>query len=510
MNFDLTALRTRFLAWYNSLQKGQRRNLWIAVVVFLGAVIALSIMFNNPNYVVVFSNLDAKSAGQITQKLSQSKIPYELQGTSILVPAAQADQVRVDMAMAGLPATGNIDYTSIFSSGNLLGMSSQQLTLEELSVLQQRIAQSIDTINGINNSIVTIVPQQQQSFLLNTSAGAAKATVALSLAPSVLLSPQQVFGIQELVANSVQGLTAANVAVVDQNGNDLSANGGNSATTGGTSAVNQDLAMQQQLEQSIQSQLQASLSQMVGSGNVQVIVHAAVTFNQVTQQKHQVTTGPILSTQTSQTSSTGATSGTAAGIAGQATQNPNITTYGTTGTGNGGSSASKSGTTNYDNNYTNTSTTYDPMQINGYSVSVLINSKVMPLTNQLKTAIQSYVTNAVGQRGTTPIPASVSIAAVPFTNQVVVPPAPSFFSTPTGIASIAGGALLLIVLFLLWRRSRNRQKMTDDALGSLTAASSANAPSEAEEVSLTKQLQEMALRRPEAFAGLLRSWISED
>jgi flagellar M-ring protein FliF len=150
------------------------------------------------------------------------------------------------------------------------------------------------------------------------------------------------------------------------------------------------------------------------------------------------------------------------------------------------------------------------MQINGYSVSVLINSKVMPLTNQLKTAIQSYVTNAVGQRGTTPIPASVSIAAVPFTNQVVVPPAPSFFSTPTGIASIAGGALLLIVLFLLWRRSRNRQKMTDDALGSLTAASSANAPSEAEEVSLTKQLQEMALRRPEAFAGLLRSWISED
>lgn len=512
MNFDIAAWRTQLRSFYEGLEKKQRRNLWFILVFFLATVVALTLFFSNPNYQVVFSNLDAKSAGEITQKLDQLKIPYQLQGTNVLVPASQADQVRVDMAMQGLPSSGTVDYSQIFQQSSVFSLSSQELNLEELSVLQQRIAQSIDLINGIQSSEVTVVPAQQSSFLVSSTNSSAKATVVLTLGAGSALTPQQVFGIQQLVAHSVQGLNSADVVVVDQNGNDLASSASsNSTMAGGSSLATSELAMQQQLEQAAQTQLQSSLSQMVGLGNVQVIVHASVTFNQVTRNQHQVTAGPPLSAQASQQSSTGASTATTGGTAGQATQNPNIVTYGSTGTGNGGSSSSRSSTTNYDNNYVNTSTTYDPMQVNGYTVSVLINSKAMTLTPSLRSAIQSYVLTAIGQRGTTVKAPSVTVLSAPFTSAVTVPATTSsFLGGPLGIGGAVALLLAVGAISLVWLRSRNKKRVTKDALGSLSAAAMASPPPEPEEVTLTKQLQEMALRRPESFAGLVRSWISEE
>ncbi len=512
MNFDIASLRARWQSFYESLEKKQRRNLWLILAFFLATVVALTLFFSNPNYQVVFSNLDAKSAGEITQKLDQLKIPYQLQGTNVLVPAQQADQVRVDMAMQGLPSSGTVDYSQIFQQSSVFSLSSQELNLEQLSVLQQRIAQSIDLINGIASAEVTVVPAQQSSFLVSSANSSAKATVVLTLGAGAALTPQQVYGIQQLVAHSVQGLNSADVVVVDQNGNDLSSSASSNATTaGGSSLASQELAMQQQLEQAAQTQLQGSLAQMVGSGNVQVIVHASVTFNQVTRQQHQVTAGPPLSAQASQQSSTGASTAATGGVAGQATQNPNIVTYGSAGTGNGGSSSSRSSTTNYDNNYVNTSTTYDPMQVNGYTVSVLINSKAMVLTPSLRSAIQSYVLTAIGQRGTTVKAPSVTVLSAPFTTALTVPAtSSSLLGGPLGIGGAAALLLAVGAVSIAWLRSRNKRRVTTSALGSLSAAAMASPPPEPEEVTLTKQLQEMALRRPESFAGLVRAWISEE
>ncbi len=494
--------------YYTNLNKRQKRNLWLIAIFFVATVAILTAFLINPRYQVVFYNLDAKSAGQITAQLEQQKIPYQLQGNNILVPAAMADKVRIDMAMAGLPSTGNIDYSSIFQQSNMFGMTSQELNLQVLNVLEQRLAQTISSINGIEATQVNIVMPQQQSFLVQQNSGNAKASVLLNIAPGYVLSPQQVAGIQQLVAHSVQGLSASNVSVVDQNGNPLnsSSNGtsGISGSLGGQ--VTNQLSLENALEQNLASQIKTSLGNIVGTSNVAVVVHANLSINNVTQQKHQVTPGPALSNQSSSNTTSG-TSGTG-GVAGQATQNPNLPNYATTGTGTGGSS-SKSSTTNYDNNYVNTTTQFDPLQINGYTVSVLINSNAIKMNPKLQSSIQSYVQTAIGQAGNAKA-TNITILSEPFAVQTNTLPSAPWYTSPFVLGGI--GVLLvggvLIWFFLRSRRQRNR--VTTDAIESLSVASLSHPAQESEESKITNELKELAARRPDAFASLIRTWISED
>ncbi|MHB1627328.1 MAG: flagellar basal-body MS-ring/collar protein FliF [Bacilli bacterium] len=509
MNPTFAAWLKRLRTYYEGLESRQRRNLLLIAAVGIVTALVLSLVFLNPDYQVVFANLGAKSAGQITQKLQQMKIPYELQGNTILVPAAQADQVRIDMAMVGLPASGTVEYSTIFQQGSLLGMTSQELNLQVLGVLEQRIGQSIQSINGIENAQVNIVMPQSQTFLDPTANLGAKASVVLTVGPGMTLTSGQIFGVQQLVSHAVQGLSPQNVSIVDQYGNALSNSGTVGASAGLASQLQTELNLQQQLQTSLASQLQASLVKLVGPGNVQVVVHANVTFNRETQQKHIVSPGPALSSQTSSQSSTGG--GTVGGIAGQATQNANAPTYGTTGAG-GGSSSNRSATTNYDNSYTNTATTFDPIQLKGYTVSVMVNSAAVPLTARLSREIQSYVLTAAGQRATGAAAPSVTVLGIPFAPVAAIGGATgTFFGSPLGIGAIAlllaAGGVAAAVLVL---RRRNRKQATDEALDSLSLASLVNMPSEPQDVAVSRQLKELASRRPEAFASLVRSWLSQE
>jgi len=330
------------------------------------------------------------------------------------------------------------------------------------------------------------------------------------------LDASQVGGIAQLVAHSVQGLSADAVTVVDQYGNDLSTVASSAGSQGGgvSGPAAQQLALQMQIEQTLQNQLQSSLVNMVGGGNVSVIVHANVNFNQVASQSHVVQAGPPLSAQTSSNSSTGGGSATggAGGVAGQATQNSNLVTYGSTGGAGQSSSSERTATTNYDNSYKDTTVTGQPMQVQGYTVSILVNSRAVTLTNALKQSLQSYVLTAIGERGTTALSPTVTVLGMPFvtTTGVTSGAATSF---PGGLAGLAVVAALLLGAggaVLVGRRSRRRQQLTSEAIDSLSRASLANSQEESPEAVIARQLKDLALRRPEAFAALLRSWLTEE
>ena len=508
MNQMVQKYLSQLKAYYTNLNKQQKRNMWLIGIIFLATVVILVVFFMKPNYQVVFYNLDAKSAGQITAQLDQQKVPYQLQGNNILIPASMADKVRLEMAMAGLPSTGNIDYSSIFQQNSLFGMTSQELNLQVLNVLEQRLAQTISSINGIEGAQVNIVMPQQQSFLIQQNSANAKASVLLSIAPGYVLSSQQVSGIQQLVAHSVQGLNASNVSVVDQNGNDLTNNAGNANSVSGSLSgqLTNQLSVQSAVEQNLASQIKSSLANIVGASNVAVVVHANVSIISVSQQKHQVTSGVILSNQSS--SSTTGASGTG-GVAGQATQNPNLPNYAATGTGTGTGSSSKNSTTNYDNNYTNTTTQFDPLQISGYTVSVLINSNAITMTPKLLSSIRSYVQTSIGQVGTAKA-ANITIMSQPFaTTNLTVPVAP-WYTSPLVLAGlgilVVGGVLVWLVL-----RSRSqRARVTSQGIESLSVASLSNPVPESQESIVSNELKELASRRPDAFASLVRTWLSED
>lgn len=509
MNETLRGAWTRVTDRWKLVSPNTKRISIVLAVALVAAFSAIAWIASRPHYVMVMSGLDNKSLGQVQTQLQTLKIPDQIQGSSILVPASQADQARVQLSMAGLPQSGYIGYAGV---GTSIGMTQDQFNIQVLDALQQSLNATISSINGVESAQVHIVMPQQQLFVTQPSTDA-KASVFVTLGNGVQLSSQQVAGIQQLVAHAVQGLTISNVTVVDQTGQTLSGVGGSASSAVGTAST--ELGMREKLESDMTQKLTNGLQQIVGLGNAVVVVHANVTFNQVSSKSHTLVNAPgstdgfITSSQVnkSQSSSGG---GQAGGPAGQAGSNPNSpTSYASNATGlNNSTSSQTDSTTNYAHSYQNQQTTADPMQISGYSVGVFLNKNNTSITPAELKQIKSFVTSVIGPssaQGTN----NVTVNSVAF-NQT--PPA-TLQSPQSNYLLYGAGALVLLIFgggLLMWRR-RNSQTATTEVVARVQDSYD----HELEELPLTEdemlrnQLVGMARQRPDDFASLLRSWLSD-
>ncbi|RIV29421.1 flagellar M-ring protein FliF [Alicyclobacillaceae bacterium I2511] len=483
----------------------QRRNLGIVVGAGVACVIVILWMFLRPHYVTVFTGLDDKSMGQVETQLQTLKIPSRMTGSSIEVPASQADTARVQLAMAGLPTSGYIGYSSV---SNSMGMTQDQFNIQVLDALQQSLNETIQSINGIESAQVHIVMPTQQLFVSQPT-DTAKASVFVQLGSGVVLSAAQVAGIQQLVAHSVTGLSLQSVTVIDQNGVDLSSSA-NSASLQGAAA--NELSVKQQLEQNLNSQLTQGLTRIVGPGNAVVMVHANVTFNRVQSNSHVVqpaagqSTGlPSSSSVTrSSSNSTGSAPG---GIPGQSGTNPNLPTYGGTVGGGGSTTSSQSqANTTYDNSWTNTQTISDPMQIQGVTVGVFLNAMDPNLSASMVSQIQSFVANAVGLKTGTGANNNITVVKIPFSTGNTPTKSGILLSSAWLWAALAG-VLLMTVGGVYWRRKRRTARL---GMETVTALPPLEEFPVSPETQMREELGRLAQHRPEEFASLLRSWLSQD
>lgn len=512
MNETLRGVWTRIIQRWNALSANQRRNLTVALAAVIAAVIAIAWIVSRPNYVTVLSGLDDKSLGEVQSKLTDLKIPAEINGSSVEVPSSDANTARVQLAMAGLPETGYIGYSGITTS---IGETSDQFNIQVLDALQQSLDQTIQSITGISSADVHIVMPQQQLFVSqeNQPSGA-KASVFVQVEQGVQLSGSQVAGIQQLVAHSVTGLSPSDVTVTDQNGVTLSSSSADDTSAAqDVATANSELQERQQMEQAEASTLTQGLNQIVGAGNAVVTVHANVTFNQVSTQTHSLTTpngqatGYPTSTQVTKNSTTSPSS-SSGGVAGVSSTNPNLPSYsGTSGTSGNGVSTSSETVTNYNYGTQDVTSVADPVQLNGYTVGVLLNSNDKSLTPAIVSQIKSYISNSLGQN---PLAAqnTVSVATVPFQAPLSGVLAPQ--SLHLGLYGGIAGAVLLGILFFVYARRRKsaiEPELTIDTPVPVAEVLEMRPKSEDEIV--RDQLSHLANQRPDEFANLLRTWLTE-
>lgn len=466
-----------------------------------------------PNYVTIMSGLDNKSLGDVQTQLQTLKIPSQIQGSSIEVPAADAKTAQVQLAMAGLPKSGYFGYGSVQNS---FGMTQDQFNLQVLDALQQSLDQTIQSIDGIESAQVHIVMPQADLFV-SQQQSSAKASVFVQLGTGVQLSSAQVGGIQQLVAHSVKGLAASDVTVVDQNGVTLSAAGGAGAGAGITGTT--ELATRQQLEAQMTQQLTAGLEQIVGPGNAVIMVHANVTFNQVQTQSHVVQPAQGqqqgLPTSISKVqSSTNSTSGNpVGGVAGQSSNNPGMTSYaGSSATSGSSSSSNLQTNTTLENSYTTQTTVGDPVQYNGFTVGVFLNAADKQLTPAVVAQIKAFVTAAVGNQTSANATNNISVSTVLFQAQpnAATGGVSSSKLLLWGGVGLAGLALIGAVLLVRRRRSKSVARdaggfsaIVNDPLPELQLQTS-------DEDRVREQLSNLAKQQPADFANLLRSWLAKD
>ena len=220
----MTAWKERFLELWNRYTKTQRAIAVGVVVVVLAAILGLSYWYGaKPDMVPLYTNLETKDAGDVVNSLRESGVQYNIEetrtGTTVYVPATQVHDVRLELASAGLPR-GNKGF-ELFDDSKL-GVTEFQNRINYIQALQGELTRTIEQIAVVQKARVHIVLPEDSLYKKNEKP--ATASIMLMLQNDSVLRPEEVKGIVNLVAHSVQGLTPENITIVDEAGNILNEN----------------------------------------------------------------------------------------------------------------------------------------------------------------------------------------------------------------------------------------------------------------------------------------------
>jgi flagellar M-ring protein FliF len=227
----------------------------------------------------LYSGLDPQDAGAIVQRLKEQKIPYRISadGRSIMTPAENVHEVRMQLASEGLPQGGGIGF-EVFDNTKL-GMSEFAQNVNFQRALQGELSRTIARINEVESCRVHLVMPEKSLFVDQEQP--ASASVAVKLKAARRLSQEQINGIVHLVSSSVPRLAPEQVTVVDNTGRLLAGSKAKPAY----GAVNQDqLEYQSQVEKNIEGRVKSMLEQALGEGKAIVRLACAFDF-----QRHEKT-----------------------------------------------------------------------------------------------------------------------------------------------------------------------------------------------------------------------------
>src|SRR5215475_5057029 len=142
----------------------------LAVTAVVTALLfALIFKMGGEDKALLFSNVDMREAGEITQHLEQANIPYELRGdgTSIFVARSKVLQARMMLSQDGLPSRGSVGY-EIFDQPDALGQTQFQQNINRLRALEGELARTIASLDGVSSARVHLVLPEHQLFARDT------------------------------------------------------------------------------------------------------------------------------------------------------------------------------------------------------------------------------------------------------------------------------------------------------------------------------------------------------
>ena len=190
---------------------------FVSVVSF---VVGSAYWLNSSSYWVLYADMDPEAASQLVAQLRSRDVPFRLDdgGRAIRVPSTRIDELRLELAGEGLPASGRIGF-EIFDR-TAFGVTEFLEHVNYRRALEGEIARTISTLSEVSSARVHIAMAQESLFA--TRSEPAKASVVLKRRNKQPLSQSAVIGITNLVAASVEGLRAEAVVLLDSFGNPLS------------------------------------------------------------------------------------------------------------------------------------------------------------------------------------------------------------------------------------------------------------------------------------------------
>ncbi|MFL6665440.1 MAG: flagellar basal-body MS-ring/collar protein FliF [Rhizobacter sp.] len=190
--------------------------------IVLGVLLILAILIYSvtgvlrPDYQTLFTDLDPQDTATLVAELERMKVPYRLgpDETSILVPGSQVHATRIKLMGKGVAMRGGVGF-EIFNN-NDFGMTEFAQKINYQRALQGELTRTIAALDEVRNVRVHLV--MPESGLFRKSAVRPKAAITLAMKPGRHVQPEQVLGIQRLVAAAVPEIEPGAVTIVDDHG----------------------------------------------------------------------------------------------------------------------------------------------------------------------------------------------------------------------------------------------------------------------------------------------------
>ncbi len=311
--------------------------------------------------------------------LDQQKIPYEVDGKSVLVNAESYPTIQLALTRAGLAnaTDSNIGGEDILLKDSSFGVS-QRMESERLKLSRERqLASAIEQFQNVAKAQVLLAIPKDNVFARNERKPSA--TVVLNL-KGAALGQGEVDSIVDMVASAVHGLEPTRVTVTDQNGRLL-----NTGSQDPISAqTRKEFAMQQKQELEYKQKIDAILIPVLGADNYTAEVDLSLDFSQ--QEQTRKTYNPDLpAVRSEMTMEENSASGSNGGVPGAlSNQPPAASNIPEEAPGGDGASAAASGrsrkeaTRNFELDTTVSHTRRQMGGIRRMTVSVAVDYKAVP------------------------------------------------------------------------------------------------------------------------------------
>ena len=530
MNERFTKIKTDVNKFWSGRTKKQKTTYLVSSLAIIAIAAGLTFFLSKTDYVPLYSDVSSAEIGRIKEQLDSQGVQSQIApgGTSILVPKDRVDDLLVTLAAEGFPATGTIDY-SFFSENAGFGMTDNEFDLMKLASMQTELANLIKGIEGVEDAKVMITLPTESVFL-NDDVQQASASIVLKTNPGHNFTEPQTNALYNLVSKSLPNLATEDIVIMNQYSEyyDLKDSGDDYGPS-----ITDQMAVKKSIERDLQRKVQMMLGTMMGQDKVVVSVTTDIDFKLENREESLVTPvdeesmeGIALSVQRITESFTG--DGAVVGGEPQSgSAEDNLPGVGEWGSSNGDYERIEE-TINNEVNRIRRDIVESPYKIRDIGIQVMVEPPTadeiasMPLGVEadIEQILETVIRTTIDKEAAGPLTAEdinekIVVSVQPFNGKAIE------FEEPTGgipwwLYAI-GGVLILVIVVLGFAGLRNRRNEADveeeliiEEQQVAFKVEDINEEQVTEGTLRRKQLEKMAKEKPEEFAKLLRTWISDD
>ena len=287
---------TRLNGFLSAQRLGARLGLILGVVVIVAGTAVAGYFLTRTDYQVLFADLSPQDVAAMTGELDRLKVPYVLGDpdtvaadgtpTTILVDRRDVYRTRLQLMSKDIPLHGAIGF-ELFNNSDL-GMTEFAQKINFQRALQGELTRTILSLQEVRDARVLLALPDQGLF--KQAASRPTASVELSFKPGQRLRPEQVSGVQRLVAAAVPGVLAQDVTIVDQSGVALTRAAADAADA--ESAASSRLDLKQDMESYLARKATAVLDRALGPGAATASVDVTLDMNRMQTSTEEVLGAP--------------------------------------------------------------------------------------------------------------------------------------------------------------------------------------------------------------------------